>query len=394
MDATQAGPGRAPGEVFLGFFAGLPDPRRHNAVHRFTDILTIAVLGVMCKADDWSEVRAWAVANAGWLGTFLALPRGIPSAGTFRRVFARVDPDAFERCFVGWAKALAAASAGRLVAVDGKALRRSFARAWDARGAHLVSAWCGANRVVLGQLAVDAKTNEITAIPALLDLLDVTGAVVTIDAMGCQRDIAGTVVGKGADYVLGLKDNQPTLYAKAKALLDEAVLDGFRGMSHGHFAETNGGHGRVETRRVWVTDEVRWLGADLLAQWPGLASVAVVEGVRRDLGDLTGAATTERRYFISSLPGCDDACAERVGRAVRGHWGVENRLHWRLDMAFREDESRIRKGHGAQNFSRLRRITLNQLKLAPGNDSLKIKRYLCSIDRQYLLDALSRRPEQ
>src|SRR3954447_5273224 len=133
MDATETGPGRAPGEVFLGFFAGLPDPRRHNAVHRFTDILTIAILGVMCKADDWSEVRAWAVANAGWLGTFLALPRGIPSAGTFRRVFARVDPDAFERCFVGWTKALAAASAGRLVAVDGKALRRSVARAWDAR---------------------------------------------------------------------------------------------------------------------------------------------------------------------------------------------------------------------------------------------------------------------
>jgi len=375
--------------VFLRFFLDLKDPRRHNVRHVFTDLLTIAILAVLCKSDDWAEVVEWARANHAWLATFLVLPKGIPCVDTFRRVFARIDPAGFERCFVNWTRALAEACRGRLIALDGKTLRRSFAHAWDRRGIHLVSAWCVQNQLVLGQLAVDSKSNEITALPALLDLLDLKGALLTIDALGCQREIAQKIVGdKQADYVLAVKENQPTLHQKVKGLLDAAMLDGFAGMSHDFFGQTDDGHGRVEGRKVWVTDEVRWLGEELMGLWPGLASIAVVESVRQDLGDTGGKVTRERRYFISSLKGCKPGAARRMAQAVRGHWGVENQLHWRLDMSFREDESRLRVGHGAQNFSRLRRIVLNKLKSDPRKVSLKVKRYRCSIDRDYLLERL------
>jgi predicted transposase YbfD/YdcC len=375
--------------VFLRFFLDLKDPRRHNVRHVFTDLLTIAILAVLCKSDDWTEVVEWARANQAWLATFLVLPKGIPGADTFRRVFARIDPAGFERCFVNWTRALAEVCGGRLVALDGKTLRRSFAHAWARQGVHLVSAWCVQNQLVLGQLAVDSKSNEITALPALLDLLDLKGALVTIDAIGCQREIAQKIVGdKQADYVLAVKENQPTLHQKVTGLLDAAMLDGFAGMRHDFFRQNDEGHGRVETRKVWVTDEVHWLGESLLKLWPGLASVAVVESVRQDLGDTAGKVTCERRYFISSLKGCKPGTARRMAWAVRGHWGVENRLHWRLDMSFREDESRLRVGHGAQNFSRLRRIVMNKLKSDPRKVSLKVKRYRCSIDRDYLLERL------
>lgn len=375
-------------EVFLRFFTGLSDPRRHNAVHRFTDLLTIAILAVLCKSDDWAEVVEWARAQRAWLARFLELPRGIPCADTFRRLFARLDPLAFERCFVGWTRALADATAGRVVAVDGKSLRQSFRHAWDRQGAiHLVSAWCAQNQLVLGQLACDGKSNEITALPKLLALLDLKGAIVTIDAMGCQRAIAAQVLHQQADYVLAVKDNQPTLHAKVQALMQDLALGrakGEEGLCDYH-QQSERRHGRIETRRVWVTDQVQWLGAELPGQWPGLGSVAMVECVRQDLGDFSGKVSVERRYFISSLTGQD---AGRLGRAVRQHWGVENRLHWRLDMSFGEDRSRLRTGHGAENFSRLRRIVINQLKADPRKVSLKVKRYRCSIDRNYLLDIL------
>jgi predicted transposase YbfD/YdcC len=374
--------------VFLRFFLDLKDPRRHNVRHVFTDILTIAILAVLCKSDDWTEVVEWAKANLAWLRTFLSLPKGLPSADTFRRLFSRIDPEAFERCFVNWTAALAQVCQGRLIAVDGKALRHSFAHAWDRQAVHLVSAWCVQNQLVLGQLAVDSKSNEITALPALLDLLELKGSIVTIDAMGTQREIAGRIVNKKGDYVLAVKDNQPTLHARIKALLDEAILDGFKEMRHDCFEQTNGGHGRIETRKVWISDEVNWLGEELLKAWPGLASIAIVQSTRQDLGDLSGKVSSERRYFISSLKGCKTGSAKRIAEAVRGHWGVENQLHWRLDMSFDEDQSRLRVGHGAQNFSRLRRIVINKLKSDPRKVSLKVKRYRCSIDRDYLLERL------
>jgi predicted transposase YbfD/YdcC len=373
-------------EVFLRFFTALKDHRRPNVRHLFTDILTIAILGIMCKADDWVEVRSWAQANGPWLSTFLALPKGIPSADTFRRVFMKIDPVEFEHCFVAWTTALAEATLGKLIAIDGKSLRRSFAHAWDKQMMHLVSAWSVQNQIVLAQLATDKKSNEITAIPKLLGLLDLKGAVVTIDAIGCQTEIAAKIKDKGGDYVLAVKDNQPALSDKTRKLLDEAILDKFAGMSHDFHQETNSGHGRIETRNTWVTDEIQWLGQDLLDQWPALSSIVVVESHRQVLGDKKGKVTTHRRYYISSLKGCD---AKQMAKVVRGHWGVENQLHWRLDMTFREDESRLNRGHGAENFSRLRRIVINKLRAVQGEMSLKTTRYRCSIDRDFLLKALS-----
>jgi predicted transposase YbfD/YdcC len=375
--------------VCLRPFLDLKDPRRHNVRHVFTDLLTIAILAVLCKSDDWVEVVEWARAQRQWLKTFLALPNGIPSADTFRRVFARIDPVGFERCFGAWTATLAGTLEGKLISIDGKTLRRSFEHAWAKHQAlHVVSAWCGENELVLGQVATDAKSNEITAIPALLELLAIKGATLSIDAMGCQKEIAAAVVEKGADYLLAVKDNQPALFQRVQSLTKEAVLEqskGLRGMRYGYHQQSEQGHGRIETRRVWVSDEVQGLGADLLGQWNGLAAVAMVESTRQDLGDPSGKASVQRRYYITSLKGCD---AQRIGQRIRGHWGVENRLHWRLDMSFGEDQSRLRKGHGAQNFSRLRRIVINQLKNDPRKVSLKVKRYRCSIDREYLIERL------
>lgn len=374
----------------LRFFRDLPDPRAKNVVHKLHDIIVLAVCGVIAGAGGWAEVEMFASSRQSWLKTFLDLPGGIPSHDTFGRVFGALDPDAFGRCFTAWTSGVAVASGGRLVSIDGKAIRRSFEHAWDKAGmAHLVSAFVTANedRLCFAQVAVADKRNEIDAIPKLLALLDLAGATVTIDAMGCQREVAGVVTAGGGDYVLALKENQPTLHMKVKTLLDEAVLGSFAGMSHGRFEQTNNAHGRLERRRTWVSDEVRWLGQDLLALWPGLSSVAVVESTRQDLGDLSGKVSTQRRYYISSRKGTD---AKAMHQAVRGHWAVENQLHWQLDVSFGEDQRRIRKDHGAQNFSRLCRLALNLLKR---DKSVKIgvngKRLKAGWDEHYLLRLLT-----
>ena len=374
--------------VFLRCFSGLKDPRRHNVRHRFTDILAIAILAVMSRADDWQEVVLYGRANQAWLGTFLELPNGIPCADTLGRLFARVNPEVFEACFIEWTRSLASSSDGRLVAVDGKSLRRSFAHGWNKQMVHLVSAWCGQNELVLGQLAVDGKSNEITAIPKLLELLDLKKAVVTIDAMGCQKEIAAQIRSQGGDYLLAVKDNQKTLHEKARLLMNDIALDQAKGLNadqYDYHENTETGHGRIETRRVWVTGEVQALGEELLAPWTDLNSLVMVEDRRQDLGDPAGKVTVEFRIFITSLI---SPLARQIGRYVRGHWGVENKLHWRLDMCFGEDESRIRKDHGAENFSRLRRIAMNKLKSDPAKMSLKCKRYKCSLDRDYLIKML------
>ena len=376
--------GRATGGI-LRAFRDMPDPRASNVTHKLHDMIVLAACAVICGAQGWADVELFASSKLAWFKTFLDLPGGVPSHDTFGRVFARLDPDAFERRFVAWVTALAGSSNGRLVAVDGKAIRRSFAHAWDASGmAHLVSAYVDANRAVFAQVAVADKSNEIEAIPRLLALLDLAGATVTADAMGCQTEVARQIVDAGGHYVLAVKDNQPTLHARVRALPDEAILDGFDGMSHGACAETCGGHGRVETRRAWVTDDVHWLGADLPAAWPGLASVAAVESTRAVAG---GGTSTDRRYFICSLPGTDAAA---VLAAVRGHWSVENNLHWQLDVSFREDECRVRVGHGAENLSRLRRLALNLLKR---DTSVKVgingKRLKAGWDEHYLLRLLT-----
>ena len=371
-------------DSILRHFGNLPDPRKSRGrLHRLSDLLAIAICAVVCGADGWVAVEHFARAKEEWFATFLGLPNGIPSHDTFGRVFAAIDPDAFERCFAGWTAAPNGSSKGKLVSIDGKGLRRSFAHAWDRSGmAHLVSAFVSENRLVLGQLAVDAKENEVVAIPRLLGALDLTGATVTIDAIGCQRDIARRVLDAGAQYVLAVKGNQKTLHQQVKKLLGDAILGHFHGMAHDSFQETGGGHGRVETRRAWCTGEVHWIqcGGD----WPGLASVGVVECVREVMA---GPATTERRDFISSLPGTD---AKAFAAAVRGHWAVENPLHWSLDVTFAEDDCRVRTGHAAQNLSRLRRIALNQLRREKTlNAGIHIKRQTAGWDHDYLLKVLA-----
>jgi predicted transposase YbfD/YdcC len=400
MDATAAA-------GFLRVFHDLPDPRADHARHKLHDILVMAVMGVICGCDGWVQVALFGRTKEEWLRTFLDLPGGIPSHDTFRRVFSILDPAAFERCFMAWMAAVVDVCGGKLIAIDGKSLRRSFEHAWDKSGmAHLVSAFvtAGGNKLVFGQLAVEDKENEIVAIPKLLALMDLGGAVVTIDAIGCQREVARQVVDGGGDYVLPVKDNQPALRRAVEALADDFALDhakGVAGARVGYHEDTADAHGRVETRRVWVTDEVRWLGGELLALWPGLATgaVVVVERARRDLGrfgtpadataDLTPApVTAERHYYVTSLGGLD---ARRLADAIRGHWAVENNLHWQLDVTFKEDDRRIRKGHGAQNFSRLCRIALNLLKRdTTVKAGIATKRLNAGWDNEYLLQLMSR----
>jgi predicted transposase YbfD/YdcC len=380
-------------EGLLRFFRVLEDPRAANVWHRLGDIMAIAIMAVLCGSEGWAAVETWGCGNVEWLKTFLELPHGIPTHDTFDRVFARLDPLAFEKCFTDWTAALVKNAKGLFIAVDGKTLRRSFKHAWSKTPVHLVSAFASKNQLVLGQVATDCKSNEITAIPKLLGMLELAGATVTIDAMGCQKEIAGQIVRQKAHYVLAVKENQPTLHQKVKTLMDEAILENFKEMRHGFFEETSKGHGRIETRRVWVTNEVSWLGQDLLDPWPGLASVVVVEATRQDLGDLSGKVTTERGYFISSHEGTD---ATLVAEAIRSHWSVENGLHWRLDVGMNEDQCRIRVKHGAENFSRLRRIALNKLKRweikKPNGKVLKagirLKQQACGWSRKFLLEAL------
>jgi predicted transposase YbfD/YdcC len=380
-------------EGLLRFFRGLHDPRADNARHRLSDILSIAILAVLCGAESWSAVEGWGWGNIEWLSTFLELPHGIPSHDTFDRVFGLLDPLGFEKCFMAWTTALVKNSLGLFIAVDGKTLRRSFKHAWSKTPVHLVSAFVAKNQVVLGQLATDCKSNEITAIPKLLAMLELAGATVTIDAMGCQKEIAAQILAQKGHYLLAVKENQPTLHAAVVGLMDEAILERFEGMSHGHFEETDTGHGRIETRRVWVSNEVKWLGNELLGAWPGLASMVVVEVTRQDLGDVSGKVSTERRYFISSHAGTD---ARLLGQAIREHWGVENGLHWCLDVSMNEDQSRLRVAHGAENFSRLRRIALNKLKrwqIRKPNGKvmqagIRLKQQSCGWSRKFLLEAL------
>lgn len=366
-------------------FAELPDPRRAQGKrHVLGDLIVIAVCAVICCCDGWADVADFGHAKRKWFETFLELPHGIASQDTFERVFARLDPDAFERCFVSWTTALAGSSAGKLIAIDGKKIRRSFEHAWNHNtAAHLVSAFVGENQTVFSQLAVECKENEILAIPKLLELLDLTGSTVTIDAMGCQTAIAQKVVDRGGDYVLSVKENQPTLHDRIVRNTNDLLLEKFKAVRHGHAQSVDGDHGRIETRDVWVTDQIEWLQEEK-DRWPGLRSVVIVQS-KRELpakGD-----SIERRYYISSRPGTD---ATAMAACIRGHWGVENKLHWVLDVGFNEDQARQRKGHSAENFSRLRRLALNLLnRNKTKKRGVKGKRLNAAWDHDYLLKLLT-----
>jgi len=375
----------APGGL-LRAFAQLKDPRMNRTKkHSLCDMLTIAICAVICGADSWTDVQDFGQCKKHWLSTFLELPNGIPSHDTFGRVFAMLDPQAFEQCFVEWINDLAVASEGRLIAIDGKTLRRSLDRANGKAAIHMVSAWCRANHMVLGQRATDAKSNEITAIPELLKLLDVNAAVVTIDAMGCQKKIAKQIVEQGGDYVLQLKGNQAGLHDETVELFDNCLRDDCHGIAYSAAATINGGHGRIEQRRIWATAEVGWFAER--RKWKNLRSLIRVEAKRT----LDGKTSCEYRYYISSLPADDP---QRLLDCIRGHWAVENNLHWCLDISFADDERRIRKGHGAENFARLSRIALNLLKAQTKHKAgIKRKRKCCAWNHKYLARVLTRQDQ-
>lgn len=371
----------APGSL-LRAFTQLRDPRMDRTKkHSLSDIMTIAICAVICGADGWAQVEEFGYCKEKWFKIFLDLPNGIPSHDTFGRVFSMLDPEAFEECFMKWITNLAVTSKGRLVAIDGKTIRRSLDAANSKAAIHMVSAWCAANHMVLGQRATDAKSNEITAIPKLLKLLDLDGAVVTIDAAGCQKKIAKQIVEQGGHYVLQLKGNQGGLHDETVMLFDRCIRDDCHGISYHTAKTTNGGHGRIEQRRIWTTGEVGWFAER--SKWKNLRSLIRVEAKRT----VNGQTSCEYRYYISSLPADDPG---RLLEYIRGHWSVENCLHWCLDISFADDDRRIRKGHGAENFARLSRIALNLLKAQTKHKvGIKTKRLCCGWNHDYLFRVLS-----
>lgn len=328
-----------PTTSMLAHFGGLDDPRVSPATrHNLLDIVAIALCAVVGGADTWVEVAAFGRAKEAWRRTFLALPHGMPSHDPFGRVFAALDPDQCEAGFRSWVAAVVALTAGEVVTVDGKTLRRAHDAAAGKEALVLVSAWAAANRLVLGQVAVDAGSNEIPAILALLPQLALEGCLVTVDAIGCQTAIAAQVARQGADDVLARKENQPTLHAAVAIVFAEGQASGFAPGRHDYQRTGEKNHGRTEVRQVWAVEDPALIASlDPRGAWPHLRSVAMVVAERRIGADVS----RETRSDLSRLP----AAAARLGAAVRGHWGIENRLHWVLDIAFREDGSRVRQGH-------------------------------------------------
>jgi predicted transposase YbfD/YdcC len=364
-------------------FRDLEDPRReHQRLHALWDILVITICAVLSSADSWVEVARYGRSKEDWLRTILDLEGGIPSHDTFNRVFALLDPHALQNGFRRWMEALCEASHGRLIAIDGKTLRHSFDSA-DGKGPlHLVGAWAGENNLLLGQRATDAKSNEITAIPELLAMLDLKGAIVTIDAMGCQTAIAERIHAAGADYVLSLKENQPTLFADVRDLFLDGLENDFADLRHQSSTTHDTAHGRRETRVYRVVAIPPELAA-AHDDWAGLRSVGMVYS-ERQVGE--AEATGETRFFLSSLA----PNVETFARAVRGHWSIENSLHWILDIAFREDESRLRKDHGPENLGLLRRWAVSLLKNEKtSKEGIACKRKRAGWDNDYLLKVLA-----
>jgi len=369
-------------------FAPLTDPRHaRGKEHRLLDILLIALCAVICGADSWVEMEQFGKAKQAWLAGFLALPNGIPAHDTFGRVFAALDDVQFQQCFLSWVRDTISQTDGQVIAIDGKTARRSHDRGAGKAAIHTVSAWASANHLVLRQVKTDAKSNDTAqgapaAIPALLDLLLVKGCIVTIDAMGCQTAIARQITESGGDYVLALKENQPDLYHETVHLFADARETGFADYQWDAAETVDGGHGRVEVRRCWTISDVETLAhLDGEGAWAGLRAVAMVEAERRVGQTVTG----EQRHYLTSVTE-----AQAVERAVRAHWGIENELHWVLDMAFREDECRVRMGQAAENFVVLRHVALNRLKAEQtAKIGIKAKRLKAGWDERYLLKVLT-----
>jgi predicted transposase YbfD/YdcC len=361
-------------------FADLKDPRLNRTrLHNLLDIVVIAIGAVICGADGWEDIAKYGRAKRQWLQTFLELPNGIPSHDTFRRVFCLLDPLAFLQCFQSWIDVLSAGLGIKRVAIDGKTVRRSFDRASGKAALHLVSAWATEQHLVLGQVAVDSKSNEITAIPKLLELLDVSGAMVSIDAMGCQKEIAAKIRAAAGDYVLSVKDNQPNLLTDIQGCFEQGLDTDFEGLEHSYHEESYRGHGRTEKHCVHTILNPEGIRDQAL--WQDLKAITLVISERQEAGQ---EKTEEVRYYIGSRA----ATAKVYANSIRSHWGIENGLHWVLDVSFNEDQCRMRTEHSPENMALLRRLALCLLKKHGCKGSVRGKRLQSGWNDQFLVEIL------
>jgi predicted transposase YbfD/YdcC len=363
-------------------FLGIEDPRMDRTKrHNLIDIMTIAICAVICGADGWVGIETYGCAKYEWLKTFLELPNGIPSHDTFARVFAQINPQQFESCFINWMKSVQKITNGEVVAIDGKTLRGSEDKSSEQSAIQIVSAWATTSKLVLGQVKVDGKSNEITAIPELLKVLELSGCIVTIDAIGCQKEIVRLITKQNADYVITLKKNQGNLYDEVEKLFQVGISTGFEGIEHSTYKTEETGHGRHEIRHYVMLSKIgSRLNPDSV--WSNFNSVGMLESVR----SLEGETTVETRYFISSL----ESNAKQFGNSIRSHWGIENSLHWILDVGLEEDDCRIRKDNAPQNLAILRHIAVNLLNQEKRvKRGIKNKQFLAAMDDNYLARVLA-----
>jgi predicted transposase YbfD/YdcC len=355
----------------------VPDPRvARSREHDLVELLVIALCTLLCRGESFYDMEEFARVRRQWLRTFLRLKGGVPSHDTFNRVFQALDPKRFADCLSRWTQSVRAVLGGEVVALDGKCVRRALKAGEDAR--LIVSAWATESGLLLGQRKTRDQSNEITVVPELLRALELAGCILTADALHCQKNIAKEIIEADADYVLALKGNQPAAFEEIKTFLDDAIERHDPALAF--FETTDKGHGRIEVRRYWQTEKIEWF-ADR-QEWEGLRSVAVVESVR----EVKGKQSVERRYYLSSLA----VDVAKVARAVRGHWKIENQLHWVLDVVFGEDQSRARTGNAAENLAATRRLAINLLRLDKENKrSLKSQRLRATLDPDYLRQLLA-----
>ena len=366
---------------FKQHFSAIEDPRvsNHNKRHELTDILILTILAVICGADGWVGVESFGRGKLAWLKTFLVLPNGIPSHDVIGNVFSRINSEQLRHCFLSWIKSLELNTSGELIAIDGKTLRHSYDTKQGLRAIHMVSAWAVKNRLVLGQIKTAEKSNEITAIPELLKILDIKNSTVTIDAMGCQKNIAQDIIQGDGDYVLALKGNHEKLHKDVALFFEEACKNNFTEVAHEYMETKDEDKGRIEIRRYWVTEKVDSLSGK--QDWENLTTIGMVESERH----IKGKVSIEKRYYISSLK----SDVKKFSYAARGHWGIENNLHWTLDVSFNEDQCRIRKDNAPENLAVLRHIAVN---LLGGEKSVKLgirnKRLRAGWAENYLIKIL------
>lgn len=360
---------------FFKHFMIIYDPRQEGKVrHKLIDVLFIAVAASICYCNEWLDMEDWAIQNEEWLRQYLELPNGIPSWYTIERVFDVIDPKQFEKCFAVWVRQITKMKEGTVVAIDGKTMRGTDNKESGKRAVHIVSAWCSENNLVLGQVKTEDKSNEITAIPELLDLLLIKGAIVTVDAMGCQKDIATKITKtKKADYVLSLKENHPLLHDEVEAYFKDVEQNDFTGI--GYHRTLDKGHGRIEERKYYYSTDIKWM--DARKDWTKLAGIGMV--IRKC--EKNGKVTEERAYHLGSV-----TTVEEYASGARKHWGVES-MHWSLDVTFREDANRTRSGQAPQNLALLKRMAMNMVKKDQERypkRSLRSRRFLASLKKDYL----------